>query len=343
MRSPAFRRQRGFSLTELMIAVTLGLLIVAGMTTLFVNNNNAQAEIERANRQVENGRYAMDLLASDLRNAGFYSELDPNTLTAPATVPDPCQTADLAAFKAAVKLHVQGYDNPAAGAVPCLPDMLGGRDVLVVRHAATCVVDAADCDPASAGGPFVQASLCNSVAELNSGDPNTYYNVGTTTAGMNLTQRDCTTRAIVRKLQTHIYFIAANNEAGDGIPTLKRAEINSQGGALQVDIVPLAEGIERMQVDYGIDTNNDGMVDALATDPGSFNGCAAPACAVANWNNVMSVRLNLLARNTTPSPGYQDKKSYQLGSTAIAAANDAYKRHVFQAVVSLPNPVGRRL
>lgn len=343
MRTPVPGRQRGFSLTELMIAVTLGLLIVAGMTTLFVNNTRAQADIERANRQVENGRYAMELMSNDLRNAGFYSELEPATLLAPALVPDPCQTTDMAAFKGAVKLHVQGYDNPAAGGVPCLPGMLAGRDVLVVRHAATCVVDAADCDPASAGGPFIQASLCNSVTELNSGNPDTYYAVSNAAGAMKLTQRDCSTLAVVRKLQTHIYYIAADNEPGDGIPTLKRAEINSPEGGLQVDIVPLAEGIERLQIDYGVDTSGDGLADAFTADPATLAGCAAPACAVTNWYNVMAVRLNLLARNTTPSLGYQDKKSYVLGGTTIPAANDAYKRHVFQALVTLPNPVGRRL
>lgn len=349
MRSYA-HRQRGFSLTELMIALALGLMIVAGMTTLFVSNNNTQAEIERANRQVENGRYAMQLIATDLRNAGFYSELDPNSLPAPAALPDPCETADMAAFKGAVKLHVQGYDDAASGTLPCLADAVAGRDVLVVRHAEPCVIGEADCEPASEGGPFVQASLCNSVTELNSDNPDTFYSVGLSTGAMTLTQRDCSTSAEVRRLQTHIYFIAANNEAGDGVPTLKRAEVVSPSGVLEVRIVPLAEGIENLQVEYGIDANADGVVDAQTTDPAAWNGCAAAACAVANWNNVMSVRLHLLARNTSRSAGHVDKKSYVLGTrfdgvtpNTVAAANDAYKRHVFQSLVSLPNPTGRRL
>ena len=55
------------------------------------------------------------------------------------------------------------------------------------------------------------------------------------------------------------------------------------------------------------------------------------------------------ARNTQASPGYVDRKTYTLGRDAdgdphtIAAANDAYKRHVFQTQVALPNPAGRRL
>ena len=63
---------------------------------------------------------------------------------------------------------------------------------------------------------------------------------------------------------------------------------------------------------------------------------------------MVSVKLNLLARNTHATPGYVDRKSYTLGRDAageqqvIAATNDAYKRHVFQSLVALPNPAGRK-
>ena len=62
--------QGGFSLIELMIAITLGLLIMSGLTTIFVKNSQARSEIERSNRQLESGRYAMALLTDDLRMAG---------------------------------------------------------------------------------------------------------------------------------------------------------------------------------------------------------------------------------------------------------------------------------
>jgi type IV pilus assembly protein PilW len=57
----------------------------------------------------------------------------------------------------------------------------------------------------------------------------------------------------------------------------------------------------------------------------------------------------VLARNARTTTGYRDTRNYVLGHKAngdsndIAAANDAYKRHVFQSLVALPNPAGRRL
>jgi len=345
------RRPMGFTLVELMVAVTISLLLLVGLSQLFVSNNHAQAEIEKANRQVENGRYAMQLLGGDLRNAGYYAEFDPGVLTLPAALPDPCAET-VAAIKTALPLHVQGYD--AASAPACLADVRDGTDVLVVRHTSTCALGEAGCDPASAGGPFFQASLCSNLDELGSGNTARYYDVATDPAALALHRRNCTavpgsgTLAAVRRLQTHIYFVANNNAAGDGVPTLKRAEVVSDGEAFAVNIVPLAEGIENLQAEYGVDTSADGVPDTYTADPSPLDGCAAADCMVVNWNRVLAVKLYLLARTTAPSAGHTDTKSYELGKHAdgtphtIAAANDRLKRHVFSAVVALPNPAGRK-
>jgi type IV pilus assembly protein PilW len=85
------RAARGFTLAELMIAMAIGLVLLAGLTTLFVRNTNAQGEIEKANRQVENGRYAISVLSEDLANAGYYGEFNPTGLRRwPASTPRWC-------------------------------------------------------------------------------------------------------------------------------------------------------------------------------------------------------------------------------------------------------------
>lgn len=347
-------RQRGFTLAELMIAVAIGLLILAGMTTLFVNNSKAQTEIEKANRQVENGRYAVSLLAGDLRNAGYYGEFDPTELATPAAVPDPCALT-VAALKDGLALHVQGYDNATAGVLSCLTDVRVGTDVLVVRHARTCVAGAVNCDPVSAGGPYFQASLCANPFELDSGNADDHYALDASTASLTRHKRDCDqtagsgTLAAIRKYETHIYFVANNDNSGDLIPTLKRAEIGTDSaGSLTVSVVPMVEGIDNLQLEYGIDTNGDGVADLYSANPPAANGCAAALCAAENWRNVVAVKLNVLARNTEATYSFTDGKSFVLGNKAdgsanrVPAANDHYKRHAFQAMVNLPNPSGRK-
>jgi type IV pilus assembly protein PilW len=330
-------RQAGFSLVELMVASAVGLLILAGMATLFVNNSKTQAEIEKANRQIENGRYGIQLLSTDLTNAGFYGEFDPSDLPDPAAVPDVCAT-DLDALRAALPLPVQGLDRPDATALTCLPDRKSGTDVLVVRRTQTCVAGSGNCAPLADGGVFLQASLCYNNSELGSGDPENHYDFDTNPANLTRRQRDCDdvpgsgTPAVVRRYLVHVYYVANNSEAGDGIPTLKRAEL---GGVdeLAFTVAPLVEGIDNFQVEFGLGA-------------GVFS--AEPA-TVADWRKVVAVKLHLLARNLDATPGYSDSMSYTLGSNPdgsehiVSAPGDHYKRHVFQSQVVLRNPAGRMM
>jgi type IV pilus assembly protein PilW len=351
------RAARGFSLAELLVAVTISLVMLAGLSVLFMKNTRAQGEIEKANRQIENGRFALDLLVVDLRNAGYYAEFDPSVLDTPVQAPSPCTTA-LADLKAGLALPVQGVDGDAAG-LDCLDDVRAHTDVLVVRRTSTCIAGDPGCDPVTAGGPFFQASLCNNATELDSADRANFYALDVATTGLTRHQRNCTSTAnsgslaAIRRYLTHIYFIANNNRPGDGIPTLKRAELVTNAGALAYTIVPMAEGIENLQLEYGLDLSpapsGDGVADQFNADPPTAAGCTQPACAAANWRAVVAVKLNLLARNSSTSPDWTDRKSYKLGrdlngdDNTIAAANDHYKRHVFQALVALPNPAGRRV
>lgn len=331
-------RAHGFTLVELMIAITLGLMVIGGLTTLFVNNSAAQNEIERENRQIENGRYAMQVITDDLRLAGFYGEFDPvgpPALTAPGTLPDPCAT-DVTTLNSALALHVQGYDQGSA--LTCLTDRKDNTDIVVVRRVSTCAVGDTDCTAQVAGQVYLQASLCNNSTELDSTSISNYYVLDTDTSKFTLHKRNCSSTAVIRRYLTHIYYIATSNETGDGILTLKRAELDVVGGSLQFKVVPLAEGIEDMQIEYGMDTSGDGTPDSYNAAPGS----------IANWQTVTAAKVYLLARASATTPGHDDSKKYQLGYKADGTANitsathDGYKRSVYQAVITMPNPLGRR-
>src|SRR5262245_4572554 len=70
-------RAAGMSMIELMVAVTLTLVIALAVTTLFTNSNMARKEIDSTGQQIENGRYAMELVRDDVRLAGYYGEFVP--------------------------------------------------------------------------------------------------------------------------------------------------------------------------------------------------------------------------------------------------------------------------
>jgi type IV pilus assembly protein PilW len=330
-------RQRGLTLIELMIAIALGLIILLAITTIFANTSRSRTEMEKSNRQTENGRYASQLLANNLRMAGYLAEFDPSPLTTPVALPDPCAT-DAADLIAALSLHVQGVDNAAA--VPsCLGDVKAGTDIIVIRRTSSCATGSADCTAFSAGTPHFQASLCSPDDGTELAFPITgnadyaahYFTLATGLTDFTKHRSDCTTLSDIYRYQVHIYFIANNNEAGDGIPTLKRWELGT-------GIVPLVDGIENMQIEYGVDTDNNGTPDIQTPAPAD----------VAAWRNVMSARVHLLVRNTENTVGHTDNKTYTLGNDAADSAvvvgpfGDAHKRRVFASTTHFANPSWRR-
>jgi type IV pilus assembly protein PilW len=324
------RRESGFTLIELMIAIALGLLILAGMATIFANTNATRNEVDRMSRQIENGRYATELLRDDLRHAGYYGELDATAVALPGSLPDACSTT-LATWAGALRIHVQGVNNYTSGDLSCLPaDVKPGTDVIVVRRVnATpeCLVAVAGCAAAVVGVPYLQIPLCSTETTTHTLDIKA-------AANFNVHKRkDCTTAAALRKFALRIYYISTNNGSGQNVPTLMRADFTGGGFVIS----PQVEGIEDMQVRYGVDTDNDG-------DPDSYANAAGVA-SVANWSNVVTVEVGLLARNIDPSPNFTDTKTYKLLDVNLAAftgADASYRRHVYTTLVRLQNPSGRR-
>ncbi|WP_292935282.1 PilW family protein [Noviherbaspirillum sp.] len=338
-------RHAGLSLVELMISIAIGLALMAGITSLIAQQSKATTELDRASRQIENGRYATQLLREDLELAGFWGEY--YNVPAPSSLYDPCATA-IADLITAISLPIQGYDSPASVPSPvsgCLSsaDHQPGTDILVVRRADTATIPLAS---AAAGQPYVQAGL-NASSTMDK-----IIGTGSDTSVFTLKKRDGTA-APLRTYAVHIYFVSPCNvpasgtscsgsgdDSGNPVPTLKRLELTVTGGVASFTIMPLAEGIENMQLDYGIDADGDGTPDYYTT---GTNNNAGVALTAADWGNVVTVRANILARNAERTAGYTDAKTYALGATgSVGPFSDAYKRRVFSEVVRATNPSGRR-
>ncbi len=335
------RSQRGFSLIELMIGVALGLVVLAALTSFFVSTSASRHEIERTSRQIENGRFAVDMLRTGLHHAGFFAELQkppvpplPQTPPVEWTAPDPCATAvaSLGFSKSplTVPAPVFGYDKDATLLPGCITDREPGTDVLVVRRFNTEPIPVGQ-----AQGPqvYFQPSRC---ATDSTTDP-WFLDLGAMAGTFNLRKVNCATTSDIYRYRVEIYYIrscSVTTLAGvctsDNIPTLVRLELDA--GVMKP--VPLVEGIHDMRIAYGLDQDNNGSPDV-------FSRCdAASPCTPGNWAQVTAVRVHVLAVNMEPSSGYNDTKTYDLGSgtpQVVGPFNDAYKRHVYAAVVTLPN------
>ncbi len=358
-------RQAGLSLVELMISIVIGMLLLLALSSLLVANSQTNKELNRTGNQIENGRYATQLLTDEIHHAGFYGTYSP--VGATRLTPDPCATAltglgfsntlaPVAAASVNVPVGIYGYAGGVALPSTCtaITNRMAGTAALVVRRANTIPTTVAAAVAAGTGDTYIQVSTCpNSLIDA------VPFVVATASSAANfpLTQSDCLSSnlAPLWKYMVSIYYISSCSDcvANDGIPTLKVVQLVN--GALSGP-TPLVEGIENFQLDYGIDMDGNGAVDCYTSNPTSppaseISTAVCPQTSpvyvwtnpVTNWSNVVAVRVNLLSRNLERTAGWVDTHTYDMGLVgATTATNDAYKRHVYSAIARLNNLAGQR-
>ena len=106
------RPAHGFSLIELMVAMSIGLILTLIIGQIFINSRAVFASTDNLSRLQENARYGFNLISREVRSAGFKSDSRPT--------PDPAFAAPFAA--------IQGTDGGTAGTPASgVPDLLTVR------------------------------------------------------------------------------------------------------------------------------------------------------------------------------------------------------------------------
>ena len=94
----------------------------------------------------------------------------------------------------------------------------------------------------------------------------------------------------------------------------------------------IAEGVENLQVEYGIDSDLDGAVDELLTNP-----------TQAQLGNAISARIILLARTAEADRSYTDNRTYSLSNADDFTPADSFRRRVYTTTVPVQNIRNRNL
>ena len=319
--------QHGMSLVELMVAITIGMFMVAALVALFARSSFDRRTLDLTGRQIENGRFALDTLRDEISMAGYFGELSPKEVLIYASA-DPCATSlanmgwNAATFQ--VPLPVEGGTTLPVGWGCGALNRKAGTEYLVIRYLAPASTTPAGSTP---GVVSLQANGCQDIST-----PFALANGGTAT-NFPLTQQDCSTAMPVRELRTRLYYVSTCGvcSPNDGIPTLKVLE--RRGGVTTESVV--ADGVEDLRVEYGLDTTGDGMVDSYATDP-----------TATQLKDLVATRVRVVARTTETVAGHVDGKTIGgeggLPDFTPATADLAYKRKAFVELVSLPNAAGPR-
>ncbi|MDP2092344.1 MAG: PilW family protein [Hydrogenophaga sp.] len=366
---------QGMTLIELMVSIAIGLVLVLSMLVLYVNIARNQSQLSNSGRQVENGKFALQLLQEDLRHAGFWGDYLPRyddkgqatPADVPSALPNPCLSYSATNWNTDYILNLMGIAVQGYNAVPTdcnslLTNKANNTDILLVRYVENCTAGQANCDAETAGRLYFQSSRCSS--EIASGNRFILNTTGLTLKANIFCPAESPatdTIAAKRRFVSNIYYVRNHSvTAGDGIPTLMRSSFNLSTTLAFQSSQPLIEGIQGFRIEYGIDNKvlndsgvevdvnydiavgaiirGDGVPDTYITCPKSDG----TACGVNDMFNVVSARIHVLARNLEPTPGHNDTKKYVLAGVEYGPFNDAFIRRVYNTTVRLMNPAGRR-
>jgi len=344
--SPATRplpaRDAGLSLIELLIAMTLGLLLVSGMIAVFAGNkrsselNSAMADIQ------ENARFAMDSIASEIRMSGFQGCLDLNFVT-PDLLGNNLPTTDLQSTAAMGSIIGNGNlwsPAPPPGFVSANHEAVPGTHALTLQLGSPStypLVQAVGTGgvPDTVGPVVVDTTPGISreefnlsvndfaiIADCNGADIFRISSVGTGAntatighaASVNSSGSftriyaggtDATTKLM--RFVSSVYYVGdtgQTNKNGDAITSLYRQSLPYGDMALNPP-VEMVSGVQDMRISFGIRTGEESLTYVLASDP------------LYDPRQIESIRIGLLLASRDRIAQDDDSNTYVLAGQMI--------------------------
>jgi type IV pilus assembly protein PilW len=355
------RREAGLSLVELLVALTIGSLIIVGAVSIFAQSRSSFALNETTARLQEEARYVLSLIEPDLQLAGFYGYTNSSDDflivdgTGSGIPTSKLQQADprfpgLAAathacgdnFALDLMATVQGLNNiandgafePGPNADAPGPTSRCARksvepqtDALTLRRASTT--------PVGASALRLQLYV-NRLKQTNQRIMLDGVAPGPVAAGLQE----------IRNLVVRTFYVATDSEERPGTPALRMIALDDGQTFTDVEIMA---GVEDLQVQFGVDTgdyDNDGVIDVDADVngiPDTPNGLATryvnADSPLLPGAQVVAVRLWLRLRAEAPEVGFQDGRTYTYADTSFTAAgaDAAFRRVLVSRTIQLRN------
>jgi type IV pilus assembly protein PilW len=138
----------------------------------------------------------------------------------------------------------------------------------------------------------------------------------------------------VWEYQHHIYYIREDSigSSTEVVPVLVQGRLQANG-ATPIAFNMLVEGIERINFMFGVDTDDDGIINAYIPS----GGMQEDYWDNANNVRILAVKLYVLVRAIREDKNYTNNNTYQMGDESFDANGDNYRRLLFSSTVSLHN------
>lgn len=363
-------RETGLSLVELMVALTVGVILLAGVVSVFLSSrqsygiNNAVAQVQ------ESGRFALHFLQNDTRMAGYMGctrSVSTNSILNGGGVPfdfsngivgynyngtGPSGSYTIAAENPA-PVSSGNYSSwtsgPPGASTPLdtsLPPPIAGSDVLVVRHT---VGDPATVTKMPGGGQSANLFV-SSVTGIN---------IGAILVITNCVQATAFQATNVNS-QNQLIVHATKGTPGNQ-PSAKLSDAYANGGQVvnvdtvvyyisqgadgspslfSADIAPVSGAVNGFSNAKELVSGIESMQILYGVDTTGSGAVSQYVTAdqVPDWQSVVSVEIGLLVRSATGAvPQPATVPTYNVLGTTVTAPLDTRYRRVFITTIGLRN------
>lgn len=346
--NPSYIKQQGMTLIEVMIAVTISLVLLAGVMQIFLSTKQTYRMQDGISRIQENARFGLRMLEQTIRMAG-YNGCSSGAIKVrnmvrfdkSQTTPDPVTdfTSDGLEGHEYADLPIDlFFSDPVNEVMATLTtaDVLPGTDILIISHGSADTIglegnltsDNANIKVSAADAPNFNDNDVLFISDCEAGDvfavASANQNNGTITHSSTVNFESKLSKAygadaVLMKLEKSAYYIGTNT---NGVPALFRRRMVGQGAVTE----ELIEGVENLQLNYGEDTDGDSIPNRYVS-----------AANVTDFANVSAVRIGLLVHSPEEIQLAQDTRTYQVLDTLVDPVDDGRTRRLFTSTVKIRN------
>ncbi|UCH82357.1 MAG: PilW family protein [Nitrospiraceae bacterium] len=344
--------EQGYSIVELMIAIVIGLLLIIAATGTYIVQKRSHVVQESVSEVNTQSKIAHDLLAGEVRSAGFglsveLNEEPVNTFTSIITPVDDTLGPDAITVVGGFRMIGTLWPT-GSGAVMCPASVEAGTTNVRIKYTGTDGPNLTDKRYLSIDGvETVQVSNCT-IGASGICDPDNItldrplsqnFPLQNATGGGSCTAAgggNCTAGRPV-------YLVEDTTFCVDSDAILHRIRRNANAAACvpaaTSDDEAIAENIEDLQFAYAVDVNEDGVMDDQNADGNFDDNDFLNGVDVADPATIMAFRINVLARSDRPDLNYKGMGNPpdQIENRNLSDTNDNFRRRWWRTVTTMRN------
>jgi type IV pilus assembly protein PilW len=322
------QRVAGMTLVEVLVALAIGSFLIIGAVQVYNQSRQAYVINDAIARVQETAQFAMDTIEADLRmasNYGLNSRGDSIEGRALPGIDNPqgfTDPRDLGSNQICGARWVWDLERPIQGdddayGLACPPDdtAQANSDTITVRRASS--------DPVAldASRFQIQANVLQGIV----------IDDGTIPTALGFTATNSQTHNLI----VNTYYVDTNSQLIPGVPTLRRKTLGVDSGAPAVLDIEVAPGVENLQVQFGVDMDDNGTVDRYV-NPDSVI-ITPGAAGFEPEARITTARIWLVVRSISPEIGIVDTTDYEPGNVDLGVPNDEFRRIMVSKTILLRN------